>query len=181
MELTSRYGDSMYTDSTIPGVSKGGEATVAGKEGVRNSDIAVKPKANTVSALTYDGSTLAIHDASGKTSRYPASSGRPGITDPTIRNQGPIPSGVYFVNRRDITPGGFLRDLTGDWGKFRVPLKPVPGAGDMFGRDEFFLHGGSKPGSAGCIDCGGADETIFPILQRQVDPVPVIVTLPSKK
>lgn len=37
------------------------------------------------------------------------------------------------------------------WGNYRAPLTPYPGQ-DMFNRDSFYIHGGSIPGSHGCID-----------------------------
>ncbi len=42
----------------------------------------------------------------------------------------------------------------GDWGSFRVALHPLflPSHST---RGDFFVHGGAKPGSAGCIDIGG--------------------------
>lgn len=53
-----------------------------------------------------------------------------------------------------------MRDLTGDWGDYRVPLHPNDGA-NTFGRDGFFMHGGDDPGSAGCIDVGPNDTNIL--------------------
>lgn len=41
----------------------------------------------------------------------------------------------------------------GDWGTHRIQLHPVKGT-RTFGRDGFYLHGGDKPGSHGCIDIG---------------------------
>ena len=61
----------------------------------------------------------------------------------------------------------------GDWGKFRVPLQPDPSTKTL-GRDGFFLHGGKKPGSAGCIDVGGNDTDLFKHLQNAPGLVPVV-------
>ena len=48
------------------------------------------------------------------------------------------------------------RSLRADWGSFRVPIRPEAGT-LVPGRDpsSFKLHGGRRPGSAGCIDVGG--------------------------
>jgi hypothetical protein len=77
-----------------------------------------------------------------------------------IPDTGPIPPGFYEANVAELSdPGGFgdwLRGWTGDWGDWRVPLVPLPGT-ETFGRDGFFLHGGSMAGSKGCIDVGGGD------------------------
>jgi hypothetical protein len=74
------------------------------------------------------------------------------------KNQGPIPTGKYQLNVSEISQpnaiGTLLRQLRGDWGSWRVPLHPLP-ATQTYGRSGFFLHGGSIPGSAGCIDFGG--------------------------
>src|SRR2546422_886916 len=76
------------------------------------------------------------------------------------RSGGPIPPGTYTINTSEIRePGAFwsaLRNsVRGDWGSFRVPIYPLPGVKVPGGRGGFFLHGGSRPGSAGCIDVGG--------------------------
>lgn len=75
-----------------------------------------------------------------------------------VRNVGPIPPGNYYLLRSEISqwslPGALARNVRGDWGSFRVPLHPRHGT-NTYGRDGFFLHGGSLSGSAGCIDVGG--------------------------
>lgn len=37
------------------------------------------------------------------------------------------------------------------WGNFRLTIHPYPST-QTHGRGGFFIHGGSVPGSAGCID-----------------------------
>lgn len=75
------------------------------------------------------------------------------------KNTGPPPEGQYEFNTADVQTNDFATAIArlvsglGDWGSFRVPLTPYPGTAD--GRGGFFLHGGSFPGSAGCIDVGG--------------------------
>lgn len=61
-----------------------------------------------------------------------------------------------------------------DWGLYRVPLHPQRGT-NTFGRTGFFLHGGKRPGSAGCVDLGPLDRVLFPVLQKLPEPVDVIV------
>jgi hypothetical protein len=76
----------------------------------------------------------------------------------TIKNKGPIPLGFYRLLTSEISNPGtahdFVRNLLGDWGDWRVPLHPEEGT-ETFGRDGFFLHGGRRFGSLGCIDVGG--------------------------
>ncbi len=88
--------------------------------------------------------------------------------------QGPIPLGTYTANPAQISEGGWLRNLLGDWGKFRVPLAPDPST-QTFNRSNFFLHGGDKPGSAGCIDVGHSDTDLFSHLRNAPGIVPVVV------
>jgi RHS repeat-associated protein len=92
----------------------------------------------------------------------PATSGRGScMNEPSCAGQkdtGPIPPGKYNADITQLSNPGFvgdvLRNMTGDWGDWRVPLTPSPGT-DTLGRSGFFMHGGSEPGSAGCIDIGG--------------------------
>jgi RHS repeat-associated protein len=90
----------------------------------------------------------------------PASSGRPGCGCSEMdKDKGPIPLGGYEIQTNEIS-GGFFKNTyryvikRQDWGNWRVSLHPRPGT-DTHGRSGFFLHGGSWPGSAGCIDVGG--------------------------
>ena len=117
--------------------------------------------------LTYFGDGFA--------STYPATSGNAGVTDPSKPFAGPIPPGTYSLDPRLITEGGWLRERTGDWGRYRVPLIPKPET-ETFGRDRFFLHGGKNPGSAGCIDVGRGDRDLFPMIRTNATgPIDVIV------
>jgi hypothetical protein len=74
------------------------------------------------------------------------------------KNTGPIPRGDYTADINQLSNPGrlrdFLRNIPGDWGDWRVSLKPNSGT-DTLGRSGFFLHGGKIAGSAGCIDIGG--------------------------
>jgi len=105
---------------------------------------------------------------------YPATSGVPGVTDPSLSFQGPIPPGRYTLYPSEISEAGFFRQFTGDWGTYRAPLHPQPGTNTL-GRRRFFLHGGKRPGSAGCIDLGPLDRVLLPRLQQLPEPVDVIV------
>ena len=72
-------------------------------------------------------------------------------------NEGPTPPGPYVINVSEMSDPGPLHDLLrqfrGDWGDWRVPLRPEQGNNTR--RSGFFIHGGIFPGSAGCIDIGG--------------------------
>ncbi|MDB2387474.1 hypothetical protein N9W21_09110 [Shewanella sp.] len=124
-----------------------------------NSNMYIDPFGLT--ALEYDQSSgnLTVDPQNGQSPyNISSSSGRNGSTDQTAKNQGPIPIGKYTGNAGQLTNprilGDLLRNTQGDWGDWRIPLKSSDGT-YTFGRDGFFLHGGSGDGSAGCIDIGG--------------------------
>ena len=122
----------------------------------------------------YGDRTDIVDDVVGN---YNYTSGIDGVTDPSIPWQGPIPPGSYTLNPNEISRGGWLRSLTGDWGNYRVPLHPDSNT-NTYNRDGFFLHGGVDPGSAGCIDVGLYDTVILgpngPIFNHD-GPVTVII------
>jgi RHS repeat-associated protein len=104
--------------------------------------------------------------------RYNATSGRPGVNDPSKKNQGPIPPGSYDLDTSQITKNDFItRHFRGDWGKNRVPLAPSKET-KTYGRSGFYLHGGSKPGSAGCVDAGSDEDALFDLLRKQKGVLP---------
>jgi RHS repeat-associated protein len=135
--------------------------------------------------------TMYIRPKDGSPEYYtmPVTSGRDNCTNqPTCDskpNIGPIPSGNYYANANDLTNPGIigdvLRNMRGDWGDWRVPLKPGKGT-NTHGRNGFFLHGGSLSGSAGCIDFGGGlfgnsntDKLLRDLLNDPDGIIPVIV------
>ncbi|WP_156816427.1 tlde1 domain-containing protein [Oceanimonas smirnovii] len=75
--------------------------------------------------------------------------------------EGPLPVGRYIVKPEELSSPGLLKNTYrnirhGDWGNWRIRLHPKEGEDfELYGRDGFFLHGGSLLGSAGCIDIGG--------------------------
>ena len=129
---------------------------------------------------------------------FPATTGLPGVTDPNIANQGPIPPGWYILKPNEINDydyeytlkdpssfyikagllsryGAYLykenryRNLNqkGDWGHYNVELHKlklkynVPAQQQRFG---FFIHGGIREGSAGCIDVDGNERDFFQLI-----------------
>lgn len=136
---------------------------------------------------------------------FRASTGRPGISDPSIEDMGPIPPGRYIIIPSEIndvdytkykineiedirntayTFGKFIgRRFQGDWGRYRVKLHvqkfDYPSRDGH--RSEFFLHGGDTLGSAGCIDVGNQDVELFSLIKKTntndgTDNILVIVT-----
>ena len=118
-----------------------------------------------------------------------------------VREYGPIPEGAYTfrppaIQRFDageqleLELGGVFGagDVSvcgrtvhaGDWGAGRVALAPrgrlrQGPIGDVTRRSGFFLHGGVLSGSSGCIDVGGAFDTIADFLTGYLRPVTVTV------
>jgi hypothetical protein len=135
--------------------------------------------------VSFDGRTVTLSDRDGKVlGTYPATSGLEGVTDPREPWRGPIPEGDYTLDPKEISEvhglDYLLRRATGDWGNFRVPLRPAPGT-ETYGRTRFFLHGGDTSGSAGCIDVGGQDKVLFPLLRKLDGPVRLRVEYPKQK
>ncbi len=128
---------------------------------------------------------LTFYDCDGNViNTYGATTGRVGATDPKRNNQGPTPPGTYTLYPNEVSDGTYGKAIIwnnfyGDWGKYRVPLHPNEGtntSGYEGTRDGFFLHGGNSFGSAGCIDVGGHDVELFPLIMQSNDPILVIVT-----
>jgi len=74
--------------------------------------------------------------------------------------QGPIPTGMYFIFRSEISHPSLIwnlgRNIIRKWGDWRIPLRNIGGGPPLYGRDGFYLHGGDiNNGSAGCINIGG--------------------------
>jgi hypothetical protein len=131
--------------------------------------------------LKYDGKEAVLVDDNGKERwRGTATSGRPGSTsqDQSEEDVGPIPQGMYTLDPSQISTVSGLRylarNLLGDWGYNRVGLTPFP-VNAVFGRSGFMLHGGKIPGSAGCIDVGSGEATLFPLLKAHKGPITVKV------
>jgi len=78
-------------------------------------------------------------------------------------DKGPIPSGLYEIIPSELNDLSVLKTIKrlisgdGDWGDFSVPIHKSPGSQCVVGCDRggFYIHGGVKIGSAGCIDIGG--------------------------
>jgi len=126
-------------------------------------------------ALLFDGKKLyLVYD--GKVYQYHAVSGKElvdGRTNPALqreKNKGPIPEGLYwtgeiqkwadlgiaqkfasFISLLPIVKLGTWPGFLFAWGEIRTPLR-ADKLTETFGRSGFFLHGGSEPGSRGCID-----------------------------
>lgn len=109
-------------------------------------------------SLRFTGHYLTL--SGKKTHIFPAVSGRPdksGSFAYTVERQkerasGPIPQGEYWIDFEELwTNAWWKRGSASAWGNYRITIHVFPGT-KIYDRGGFFLHGGTVPGSAGCID-----------------------------
>jgi RHS repeat-associated protein len=172
-QLNSKFG----TNLSIFDVAKANN--IKNPDKIRTGDHIALPGKN--AQLNFDGKNLSLTDklygiAFGK---YPATSGNVGVTDFRLKDKGPLPPGNYTINTSEISPSGTRRNIANtigltDWGDYRVRLHQNEGT-VMYGRDNFFIHGGTEPGSNGCIDVGKYDRILFPKLTDFGGVIPVKV------
>lgn len=123
--------------------------------------------------LKFDGRYLKLYNGDEVVNEWPAVSGKENFgsgRDQNKRNYGPIPEGTYDIKQsryqtidaRNAVIGLNPLWKTGEWpgstlawGTERVwadPTKETEMSGLTFGRRDMAIHGGSMPGSAGCVD-----------------------------
>ena len=122
-------------------------------------------------SLEFDGQYLIWLQNGQPVKYYPAMSGKPDYQSAQYTNErkkGPIPEGDYLLVRgtgedysnkeemswwRKFVPWNDKPwyEKPSSWGYSRIPIQPLPGT-NTFGRRSMYVHGGSEPGSAGCID-----------------------------
>ena len=82
--------------------------------------------------------------------------------------KGPIPAGLYWVRPDEIWENAwYKRGSTTSWGNYRLTIHPFDTT-QTHGRGGFFLHGGSNPGSIGCIDLTADIDRFMQDLRREV-------------
>lgn len=85
---------------------------------------------------------------------------------------GPIPEGRYWINPDEFWEKAWYKFGMGSaWGNYRITIHPFvdtntygsvgPVTGLFVPRGGFFIHGGSTPGSKGCIDLSGEMDKFF--------------------
>ncbi len=86
-----------------------------------------------------------------------------------LRNQGPIPAGIYWVSPAELWERPFYDIVTSQdgWGNYRLTIHPYPST-QTYGRGGFFIHGGKNPGSAGCIDLWSSADRFFEQLKKEL-------------
>ncbi len=168
-KITKQINEKYGTKLTISDIAKANNIEDANKIQVGNK-IAL-PGQN--SELNFDLKSLNVTDATYGIDMpglsWEATSGKDGYQSSefqSVANKGPIPEGSYTVDPARTQsysststwdrlkgniglgtwPGG-----TESWGDTRTWLTPMKGT-NTYGRSGFSIHGGTTPGSAGCID-----------------------------
>lgn len=124
--------------------------------------------------LVFDGRYLEWIEDGRVDKRWPAISGKIGFNGKKhqmLKDTGPIPEGSYAAQQSDFQrwedasifnraacvlaylnyKAGLWPGCPIAWGTRRVWLRPSPST-NVYGRDNFSIHGGWFPGSIGCID-----------------------------
>lgn len=132
-------------------------------------------------SLRFDGHSLTLLERSRPTLRvYPAVSGRPddkGRFDYSRERQhesrtGPIPEGDYWVEPDQMWANHWYSLApTAAWGFHRLTIHVLPRT-STFDRGGFFIHGGTRAGSAGCINLHGGMERFVSDLDQMLRPIP---------
>ena len=116
----------------------------------------------------FDGKKFTLYENDKPIMSWDAVSGAKGYQSPeyqSVKDKGTIPEGVYVARQEElqyIDVKGFIAGLVPgkhggwpgseySWGNSRVWLEPSKET-NTYGRDDFSIHGGWVPGSAGCID-----------------------------
>ncbi len=104
---------------------------------------------------------------------YAAASGQPGMRGvfdysperQREKNIGPIPAGRYWVTPVQMWTNRWYNVASrSSWGKHRLTIHVMPGT-RTHGRGGFFIHGGARSGSAGCINLNARmDEFVRDVL-----------------
>lgn len=137
--------------------------------------------------LLFDGKTLylfAVTETSCLQLKYNAVSGLPdknGNFDYSVLRQtradvGPIPEGKYWINPAEFWENAWYKSGSrSSWGNYRITIHPFvntttygsigPVTGMFVPRGGFFIHGGSTPGSKGCIDLTANMDKFFKDVQ----------------
>ena len=132
----------------------------------------------------FDGYSLTLYRSDGSiVGSWPAISGQSGHQKPSDQNlpfKGPLTEGRYSFSTGDVQPLTMLDAMLGvpkrghfpgsilAWGTERAAL--VPDSTPTNGRNNFFIHGGVSPGSAGCIDLGPNEKAYFDALRSTGEP-----------
>jgi hypothetical protein len=166
-KITKQINDKFGTQLTI--------SEIAGANGIKNAnkiqigDKITLPGQNV--ELNFDLEDISLTDCtySLEMQSWSATSGREGYQSSeyqNVQNKGPLPEGSYMVDPArtqyfsDLSTWQKFKSTFGgstwpggetSWGNVRTWITPMEGT-NTYGRSGFSIHGGTVPGSAGCID-----------------------------
>ena len=114
----------------------------------------------------FDGKKFTLYENDKPIMSWDAVSGAKGYQSPeyqSVKDKGTIPEGTYVARQSELQHLSIKNAIIGladrgkwpgssySWGNSRVWLDPSKET-NTYGRDDFSIHGGWFPGSAGCID-----------------------------
>ncbi|WP_227815488.1 tlde1 domain-containing protein [Nitrogeniibacter aestuarii] len=132
--------------------------------------------------LFFDGAHLSATGVR-EALRFPAVSGKPdetgkfnySIDRQKLKGRGPIPEGKYWIQPSQTWENNWLKSMVvaprAAWGNYRITIHPFPET-NTYGRGGFFIHGGTVPGSAGCIDLTAQIDRFIDALKRELNGLP---------
>ena len=185
-KITKQINEKFGTKLTISDIAKANNIEDANKIQVGNK-IAL-PGQN--AELNFDLKSLKVTDATYGIDMpglsWGATSGREGYQSSefqSVADKGPIPEGSYMLGETQSYSSTSTWDrLKGNvglgkwpggkdsWGDTRTWLTPMQGT-NTFGRGNFSIHGGTTPGSAGCIDLTGKNNSFHNWLKSYGKPI----------
>ncbi len=130
--------------------------------------------------VVFNGKSLQWYDDDQElVQEWRAVSGKPGSmsNDMSIGDFGPIPEGTWLADPAKSNYDAFWKIGWGSsdsWGSVRTLLQPVNGT-ITYGRSGMYLHGGTNPGSIGCIDLTYHNDSFHQKLQTYGKPIKVYV------
>ncbi len=149
---------------TIVNITSGKQYLRSKRNKIQNDNLESKSiTCNEGDFLLFDGTTLFLKTVNGRNKRkWSATSGKSEASfhDQDKPHFGPLPEGEYtvrFDKTMDISSSEHLWDSikwilkSPRWGFIVTPLEPSF-KNKMYGRGDFYIHGGFFPGSKGCID-----------------------------
>jgi hypothetical protein len=168
-KITKQINEKFGTNLTIQDIAKGNNIKDVNKIKAGDKIVLLGEKVQ----LTFDLKELKVQDQTYSIDMpglsWEGTSGREGYQSSEHQetaNKGPIPEGSYTVDPAKTQSyssttgwdrfkgkfgGGTWPGGESSWGEYRTWLTPMKGT-NTHGRGGFSIHGGTTPGSAGCID-----------------------------
>ena len=143
--------------------------------------------------LLFDGSSLKWEEGGDVVKEWPAMSGKKDFQSSEytcVPDAGPIPEGKWHVRQENHQSADFIDHALGfvgmgkwpggysSWGDDRIWLEPDKKTNTQ-GRTNLSIHGGSDPGSRGCIDLAGGMSNFISYFDSHGEDMDLIVKYPD--